>query len=116
MKKLFIIRILIISILINMFLASSVKVYAAQAPFVQTMSYDRIEKTVDNYMSQYIGKTTMGAAIAVIKDGKIALSKGYGYADKENKKKVNANSTVFEFASISKSFHMDSCYATGRKR
>lgn len=104
MKKLFIIRILIISILINMFLASSVNVYAAQTSFVQTMSFDRIEKTIDNYMSQYIGKTTMGAAIAVIKDGKIVFSKGYGYADKENQKKVNANSTVFEFASISKLF------------
>ncbi|WFR58156.1 serine hydrolase [Anaerocolumna sp. AGMB13025] len=103
MKKLLIIRILIISIVINM-LVSSTNVYAAQAPLVQTMSLDGMENTIDKYMSQYIGNTTMGAAVAVIKDGKMVFSKGYGYSDKENRKKVNANSTVFEFASISKLF------------
>ena len=103
MKKLLIIRILIISIVINM-LVSSTNVYAAQTPLVQTMSLDGMENTIDKYMSQYIGNTTMGAAVAVIKDGKMVFSKGYGYSDKENRKKVNANSTVFEFASISKLF------------
>jgi CubicO group peptidase (beta-lactamase class C family) len=44
-----------------------------------------------------------GAAIAIVKDGKIILAKGYGYRDMENKLPVTTK-TVFPIASISKSF------------
>lgn len=45
-----------------------------------------------------------GAAIAVVKDGKILLAEGYGYADYENKSTVSADKTQFRVASISKTF------------
>lgn len=63
---------------------------------------NKLEDTVDEYVSQYIGKTTPGAAIAVVKDGQILLLKGYGYSDLENETPVDPKSTVFEWASTSK--------------
>jgi CubicO group peptidase (beta-lactamase class C family) len=44
-----------------------------------------------------------GAAIAIVKDGKIIHSKGYGFSDINNKKPVDEN-TNFQIASISKAF------------
>jgi CubicO group peptidase (beta-lactamase class C family) len=45
-----------------------------------------------------------GATIAVVKDGKLLFSKGYGYADVQNKKPVSAQETLFRPGSISKLF------------
>jgi CubicO group peptidase (beta-lactamase class C family) len=44
-----------------------------------------------------------GMAIAIVKDGKIVFSKGYGFADLNKKTKVNGN-TLFAIASNSKAF------------
>ena len=44
-----------------------------------------------------------GMAIAIVKDNKIIFSKGYGYANIQNKTKVDGN-TLFAIASNSKSF------------
>lgn len=44
-----------------------------------------------------------GAAVAVVKDGKILLAKGYGYRDVAHQKPVTG-STIFPIASITKSF------------
>ncbi len=46
---------------------------------------------------------TMGASIAVIKDGKVAYHYEYGYANRENNVKV-AENTKFRVASVSKVF------------
>ena len=46
----------------------------------------------------------MGLSIAVIKDYKIQWAKGYGWADVESKRRVDAN-TRFQAASISKSLN-----------
>ncbi len=43
-----------------------------------------------------------GAAVSVVKDGHILLSKGYGYADLQQGKKVQADSTLFRLGSVSK--------------
>lgn len=45
-----------------------------------------------------------GAAIAVVKDGKLFFAKGYGYADLANKIPVDAEQTLFGFGSIGKLF------------
>ena len=44
-----------------------------------------------------------GAAIAIVKDGKVILSKGYGYRDIDKKLQVTEQ-TLFPIASITKSF------------
>jgi CubicO group peptidase (beta-lactamase class C family) len=45
-----------------------------------------------------------GATVAVVKDGQIIFSKGYGYADIEERKPVLANETLFRVGSVSKLF------------
>ncbi len=45
-----------------------------------------------------------GAAVLVVKDGKVLFAKGYGYADVEKKTPVTPDGTLFRIASISKLF------------
>ena len=45
-----------------------------------------------------------GASMIIIKDDEILLKHGYGYADLDNKVKVNPDSTLFRIGSISKVF------------
>src|SRR5262249_35419057 len=45
-----------------------------------------------------------GATVAVVRDGKLLLAKGYGFADAEKKKPVSASETLFRCGSISKLF------------
>src|ERR1051325_12211875 len=41
-----------------------------------------------------------GAVIAIVKDGKVVFTKGYGYADVEKKTFVVPNTTIFRIGSI----------------
>jgi len=45
-----------------------------------------------------------GAAVSVVKDGKLFLAKGYGYADLENKIPVDPEQTIFHVGSVGKLF------------
>lgn len=45
-----------------------------------------------------------GAAVAVVKDGKLFFAKGYGYADLANKIPVDPEQTIFRIGSVSKTF------------
>lgn len=45
-----------------------------------------------------------GAAIAVVKDGQLFFTKGYGYADLENKIPVDPQQTMFRIGSVGKVF------------
>ncbi|MGI6005623.1 MAG: serine hydrolase domain-containing protein, partial [Christensenellales bacterium] len=80
---------------------------AYAAPAGRTPSgipYGGMEARIDGYVGQHIGKTSPGAAVVVVKDGRIIFSKGYGYADVENNLAVDPAETVFEYASVSKLF------------
>jgi len=61
------------------------------------------EKQVDRLFTSWNNAETPGAAIAVMKDGKIILKKGYGSADLEHDIPIRP-STVFHIASVSKQF------------
>ncbi|PCJ97419.1 MAG: D-alanyl-D-alanine carboxypeptidase [Flavobacteriaceae bacterium] len=43
-----------------------------------------------------------GLAITILKDGKIVFQKGYGYANIEQKQRIDAQNSVFRIASVSK--------------
>jgi len=60
-----------------------------------------LEQFVDSYTAEYIGTTTAGASIVVLKDGEVLLSKAYGYADIENAVEVDTD-TVFDWGSDTK--------------
>lgn len=60
---------------------------------------------VDKFMNQEMSKSHIpGAVISVVKDGKVFFTKGYGYANVEKKIPVDADSTLFRVASVSKLF------------
>lgn len=63
-----------------------------------------IEGFIDDYMAQYVGHTSPGAAVVLVKDDEIIFSKGYGYANIEKGTKVDPAGTVFEYGSVSKLF------------
>ena len=45
-----------------------------------------------------------GAAVSVVKDGKLFFAKGYGYADLENGIPVDPEQTIFRIGSVAKLF------------
>src|SRR6266508_6911269 len=45
-----------------------------------------------------------GAAVSVVKDGKLFFAKGYGYADLENQTPVDPDKTLFKVGSVTKLF------------
>ncbi len=59
-------------------------------------------KKVDSLFASY-NRQTPGAAVAIVKDGKVVFIKGYGTADLENDKPITPQ-TVFNIASVSKQF------------
>lgn len=64
-----------------------------------------LEAFLDKFLNEEMSKSHIpGAAIAVVKDGKIFFAKGYGYANVEKKIPVVADKTLFRVASISKLF------------
>lgn len=46
-----------------------------------------------------------GAVVTVVKDGRVALNKGYGYADVEKKSPIDPERTLFRIASVSKTIN-----------
>lgn len=61
-----------------------------------------LAEKIDQYMTK-IESIGYSGALGIIKDGKVILSKGYGYADRE-KKKIFDRKTVFTIGSIAKQF------------
>jgi len=65
---------------------------------------DDIEAFLDGVIPLQLARENIaGAVIAVVKDGKVLFSKGYGYADVEKKVPVSPD-TLFRVASITKLF------------
>lgn len=58
----------------------------------------RLDQTVERFMRQW---QINGASLAIVKEGKLVYSKGYGYADVEAGKKTEV-SHIFRIASVSK--------------
>lgn len=64
-----------------------------------------LEKMTDEYLKKTLPDDHVaGAAVSVVKDGKVLFEKGYGNADLERNVPVDAESTSFQIASVSKVF------------
>jgi CubicO group peptidase (beta-lactamase class C family) len=74
---------------------------AAQKPGRQEPVADKLLPTLDRIVAGVVDPDGPGAAVLVVKDGKVLLKKGYGLADLENKIPVTTE-TTFELASGSK--------------
>lgn len=70
-------------------------------------SLDRadVEPWLDGFMASSLPRSDIaGATVAIVKDGKVVLTKGYGYADTQTRMPVDADRHLFRVASISKLF------------
>lgn len=76
--------------------------FAENAHAHSELSNDQVEEKIDHIMDKYIGKDIPGASLAIVKDGKVLLQKGYGTSNIEKDIKVDPNKTVFEAGSVSK--------------
>ncbi|MTI96688.1 MAG: serine hydrolase [Firmicutes bacterium] len=85
-------------------IASSPVVLAGSGTTPSGIPLAEVESFVDQFVEAHIGQSTPGAAVVLVKDGEIVLSKGYGYADIDNEIKVDPANTVFEYGSVSKLF------------
>jgi CubicO group peptidase (beta-lactamase class C family) len=77
------------------------------APLLQQGPTDRAE--TEAFLDDLLGKEMeqyhiAGAAVSVVKDGKLFFAKGYGYADLENKIPADAKQTLFRIGSDTKLF------------
>src|SRR6266516_4771568 len=66
-------------------------------------------REVEAFLDGVIGKEMQvdhipGAAVSVVKDGRLLFTKGYGSADLQAGKPVNAQTTLFRIGSVSKLF------------
>ncbi|KKO55355.1 serine hydrolase [Paenibacillus sp. DMB20] len=109
------IRVLAASVLTATLLAFPAGVYAQTAiSAVGTAATERIgapslsSKEVKAFADMYFAKPQVseklaGALVVIVKDDKVLLNTGYGYADLESKKKIDPDRTLFRMASITKS-------------
>lgn len=81
-------------ILFTIVLVSSLNLTFAQ------ISEPQLDELVNNTLKTF---NVPGIAVAIIKDGKVVVSKGYGIANIKTQKKVDGN-TLFGIASNSKAF------------
>jgi len=82
-------------------LAGAVPSALAQAPSRQA-DLDRFQASLDSLVPALLEELgTPGAAVALLRDGKVALAKGYGWANREKKQRVTRE-TLFNIGSISK--------------
>jgi CubicO group peptidase (beta-lactamase class C family) len=64
-----------------------------------------IESWMDQTVTRQIKDSHIpGAVVCVVKDGKIVFSKGYGWADLDAHRAVDAHKTLFRIASVTKTF------------
>ncbi|WP_350110203.1 serine hydrolase domain-containing protein, partial [Fulvivirga sp.] len=75
--------------------------FSASSSFSQITTTELINK-IDSYLALSVKKGFSGSVL-VAKKGEIILSKGYGWADRENKI-PNSPSTVFNIGSVTKQF------------
>lgn len=109
LKNLFITSLAFIIVLFTFVFPVLAEGVSQQLPFVgpgnQPNNSKELEGFVDNFFAENMQKEHIpGAVFALVKDGKVFLSKGYGYADVDKKIPVKPEETIFRVASISKLF------------
>jgi CubicO group peptidase (beta-lactamase class C family) len=93
---------LLVSILLSMFASGAHAQQTVKKNGASAKLSPAIQK-IDELFSSWSKPDAPGAVLAVVKDGKIIYSRGYGMADIE-RGAANKPSTVFHIASVSKQF------------
>ena len=92
-------------LLVAIMLMPTMAVYAATQIEGYTPSgivFSEMESRIDDIVAKH--QTALGVAVVVVQDGEIVFSKGYGYANSQNRTAIDPATTVFEIGSTSKLF------------
>jgi len=74
-------------------------------PVAPKLTKDDLETFLDGFVPMQLQREDIaGAAVCVVKDGKVVLEKGYGFADVRSREPVTPDATLFRPGSISKTF------------
>lgn len=77
----------------------------AEEPGPGTVNHGELESFFDEYLTARMAEYNIaGAAVSVVENGRVVLSKGYGYADAELRIPVDPENTQFILGSLSKVF------------
>jgi CubicO group peptidase (beta-lactamase class C family) len=75
----------------------------AQAGTKATLEPADLAAFVDGYLAAELERADIaGAALVVVKDGRVLLQRGYGWADREQRIPVSPETTLFRIGSVSK--------------
>lgn len=89
--------------------AATSAVAATPSPFnspTPELTRSDLEPFLDGLLnSQIENRDLAGAVISVVRDGQVVLAKGYGFANVEQRKPVDALGTLFRPGSVSKLFN-----------
>ncbi len=78
--------------------------YDKKIPLAQPSDAD-LTAFADGFLDSALQQSGIpGAALVLVRDGRIILARGYGYADLETRRKIDIEETMFRQASISKLF------------
>ena len=73
------------------------------SPPAHSLVREDVEAWLDGYMPHTLQRADIaGAVVVVVKDGAVLLQKGYGYADRQTRRPVDPQSTLFRPGSVSK--------------
>jgi CubicO group peptidase (beta-lactamase class C family) len=82
-----------------------VALVASSAAFSQPQSKEDVEAFLDGVIaSQMRTHQLASTTLAIVKDGELFFAKGYGYADREARRPVDPDKTLFRPGSVSKLF------------
>ena len=80
---------------------------AASASGTAAISRAELEAFVDQFFAAHMEQFHVpGASFALVKDGKLVLAKGFGFANREKRTPVVAERTLFDVQSVTKLFTM----------
>ena len=95
---------LAILLLLALLFTTALPALAATGQTPSDLTFTEMDEQIEALMNEHVGTTTPGAAIVVVHEGEIIFSRGYGWADIENQIPIDPATTVFQYASISKTF------------
>lgn len=82
-----------------------VAVLVAQSAAAQVFDADELRGMMDSIVPGAMADRQIpGAVLVVVRDGRVVLSRGYGFADVERGRRADPDSTVWQIGSISKVF------------
>ncbi|MCL2567814.1 MAG: beta-lactamase family protein [Oscillospiraceae bacterium] len=98
-------RKLLASVLLLALLLTMVPPAFAAEPATPTgIPFSELERRIDELVATYLHEYAPGAAIAVVHEGEIIFSRGYGSAEFGRQISIDPAATVFEYGSIAKLF------------